>query len=455
MKILFIGWHPVPFMSGGANQYLDEIMQRFQNKGHEIYFFFTGRYDLKFRPYLKRWELNGITMLELTNSPNLAPKQYGNPLQECSEPKIEEIYSKALLTIKPELVHIHELAGCCASIISITVNHKIPTLLTLHNCWPVCPQGTLFNSKQELCTNYNLGQECLNCASRPFLNFYIKTIRRLNHFPIPWELIKKSYPFITKLLKTAKINRPAVNEKTTNQNAENYLYRRQYFINALNHADRIIAVSQGLKNLYIKMGVIPEKIISLSPVSIVPQSITSPPYRPGTSLCFGYMGGLAPHKGLHILLKAFAGLDQTKAKLLIYGNCTSTLYSEELKNLAKGLNVEFRGAYNKKKLGEVLQEIQIGVVPSICYEAYGLVIKEFFAAKIPVLASDIGGMPEQIANGVNGLIFKANSSADLRTKMEQIIADPSILMEWRKNIVPPPEIEPHLKKLLSVYSTIL
>ena len=56
-------------------------------------------------------------------------------------------------------------------------------------------------------------------------------------------------------------------------------------------------------------------------------------------------------------------------------------------------------------------------MPSICHEVNPTVIKEAFAARLPVIASDQGSTNEMIVEGVNGLSFRAGDAGDLKAKM--------------------------------------
>jgi glycosyltransferase involved in cell wall biosynthesis len=63
-----------------------------------------------------------------------------------------------------------------------------------------------------------------------------------------------------------------------------------------------------------------------------------------------------------------------------------------------------------------------------------LVIKEAFAAGIPVLASNVYGNAEQINDGKNGWLFKFNDSDALKTKLQQLIDDPFLVEIAQKNL---------------------
>jgi len=71
-------------------------------------------------------------------------------------------------------------------------------------------------------------------------------------------------------------------------------------------------------------------------------------------------------------------------------------------------------------------------VPSIWYENAPLTIQEAFLAKIPVIATNLGGMREFVQDGVNGLLFRPRDAADLREKIRQIIDHPALVEQLGK-----------------------
>ena len=71
------------------------------------------------------------------------------------------------------------------------------------------------------------------------------------------------------------------------------------------------------------------------------------------------------------------------------------------------------GAIPLDAIPETLVSFDLLVVPSIWEENSPLVIREAFAAGVPVVASRIGGIPEMVADGVGGLLFEPGDADDL------------------------------------------
>jgi glycosyltransferase involved in cell wall biosynthesis len=117
----------------------------------------------------------------------------------------------------------------------------------------------------------------------------------------------------------------------------------------------------------------------------------------------------------------------------------------------------FYGSYSSEQLGDVFNSMDVLVTPSICYESYSLVLHEALASNVPIIASDLGGMSEEIEDGYNGFTFSAGNSIELKNKMELIINDITILNKIKNNIrrnVVVPTIEQESYSYYQIYNSI-
>ena len=159
-------------------------------------------------------------------------------------------------------------------------------------------------------------------------------------------------------------------------------------------------------------------------------------YKRGDEIVFGYTGGLAAHKGVHLLLKAFRELEVASAKLKVYGSYSHEMeYSQLLLKIAAGdKRIEFCGTYQPAEMGDILQAIDVLVVPSIVYESYSLALHEALACNVPVIAADIGAASEEITNSTNGFLFRAGDEIELKGKLQHIVENPEILDTIKRNL---------------------
>ncbi|MDI9617669.1 glycosyltransferase family 4 protein [Methanothermobacter sp.] len=142
-----------------------------------------------------------------------------------------------------------------------------------------------------------------------------------------------------------------------------------------------------------------------------------------------FVGSLSKHKGPDILIKSFKKVDGDNLRLHIVG---SGPMEGELRKLAEDDNrIKFHGFLRGEELQSLYRMANVSVLPSIWYEAFGMVIIESFTNSVPVVASNIGGIPEIIVDNYNGFLFKPKNVDELSGILENLI-NPSILRNLEK-----------------------
>jgi glycosyltransferase involved in cell wall biosynthesis len=169
-----------------------------------------------------------------------------------------------------------------------------------------------------------------------------------------------------------------------------------------------------------------------------------------------YIGRLVREKGVAALIKAMHKFPLIK--LLILGE------GEDRKNLEKIVieekidNVEFKGYLAKDDLKTVIQKAMFTVVPSEWYEIFGLAILESFAMGKPVLGADIGGIPELIAEGKEGLLFTPGDIDNLVEKISYLAGSKDRIKQMgenaRKKVVENYAPDVHYEEILKVYKRL-
>jgi glycosyltransferase involved in cell wall biosynthesis len=180
---------------------------------------------------------------------------------------------------------------------------------------------------------------------------------------------------------------------------------------------------------------------------------------PEDVLHFCYLGQICHDKGVHILIEAFLNLEKTAHDVVldIWGGLDSdSPYVRRIHELAASSNnIHLHGGFSRTQLADVLSQSDVVVVPSIWYENNPLVIQEAFAAQVPVIATDLGGMSEFVQHGANGLLFESDNVTDLLNQMQRVVNEPSLLSQLRKGILPVKTIEQEVAQLMVIYEQSL
>ena len=181
---------------------------------------------------------------------------------------------------------------------------------------------------------------------------------------------------------------------------------------------RVICVSQSVKKHLVKTGEIQDDKgeVVYNPVSFSAQ------YERSTSEIFTiiYVGRLEKVKNVETLLRAFSKIQNKSVELNIVGDGRE---KEFLELLATELNISERVSFKgfQKEPAQFIAQADLFVLPSYS-EGFGIAAVEAMYQKVPVLCSNVGGIPEFVNDGQNGWLFNPNNIEDLVYQLDLIIS---------------------------------
>ncbi len=143
----------------------------------------------------------------------------------------------------------------------------------------------------------------------------------------------------------------------------------------------------------------------------------TPATHTGNRLLF--VGRLAAVKGLPVLLKALRSLSGDWQLTVIGDGPARTALQAQ----AQGLPVEFLGYRSQSDVAEALRETDIFVLPSFA-EGVPVVLMEAMASGVPVITTQIAGIPELVQEGVSGHLVPPGDAEALRSAIAKTLADP-------------------------------
>lgn len=205
------------------------------------------------------------------------------------------------------------------------------------------------------------------------------------------------------------------------------------------NVDAIIFVSECARNAFFS-GFIGEKRSksrreAVERSQVIHNSIANVPRRPAFSLgnenephrppvlCF--VGRVVPEKGIELLLKALGGL-RSEEWFLKVGGTGNPEYLDLLKSQASELGISDKVEWlgYQEDIWQVMGSADIGVIPSVVPESFGLTILEFMNMGVPVVSTSGGAQGEIIRNGRDGILVEPEESA-LRGALAELIASPA------------------------------
>lgn len=327
--------------------------------------------------------------------------------------RLVEDFGRLLDETRPDLVHVHHLAGHCLTLTRAAEARGIPVLWQLQDWWTMCRRANLLDRDRELCA----GPSPVRCSSC---------------------LPATGMP-------PAALWGPLL-----------YGMRITLARQALASASAFAAGSRCVVDDHRRLELLPPGV----PVRVfdygVPAAPRPAPRRraPGAPLRLGFIGTLAPHKGLHVAAAALAGLAPGRIRLEVWGEPREGAYADEVRLLARGTEIRFHTPFAEDELDRAFEGLDLLLAPSLGLESYGLAVAEAMAAGVPVLASGRGALAERLAKG-GGALFDPEHPATLRALVERALADPGQLEAWRRTIPEQVPFAHHAAEIEQLYREIL
>lgn len=366
------------------------------------------------------------------------PSPFGmaNFRQSYWNERIRAWFSGLLENNRPDLIHLHSGYLLTVSPLAAAQQLGIPTVISLHDYWTVCPRIQLLHPDGTRCA----GPSPERCA------WCLRTEQRRYREPdrLSGGLLSRwmEKPAIARLLGASSVQQIKERQSTVRQ--------------VLQRCNAILAHARLVRDLILQTGV-EEKRVLLSPYGLDTSAWPDPLPQKNTSdaLRIGYLGNLIPTKGAAILVQAFRILKTSRqVELRIYGDLEKDpAFGRELQHLANGdERIYFLGRYENARVPYLMQDIDVLVVPSLWNETGPLVTLEGLACHTPVVVSDIPNMVHQVRAEEDGLVFQTGNAASLAGQLERLATQPGLLEHLRNGIQPVRTLDEQMQDWITAYT---
>ncbi len=210
--------------------------------------------------------------------------------------------------------------------------------------------------------------------------------------------------------------------------------------NTVEHADRVIAVSEEMKRDILKHYAVPEER-----VAVIHNGIDLEEYRPTADRNFLdaegidypyilFVGRISRQKGIFQLVEAFNSLPENDLHLVLCAGAPDTPQIEqELCGKIQG-NPRIKWMNRMVPKQDVIQlysHAVLFVCPSV-YEPFGIINLEAMACKAPVVATRVGGIKEVVVDGETGLLVQPDDPRQLASAIRRVAEDPELAARFRE-----------------------
>jgi len=333
------------------------------------------------------------------------------------QPEMRKVHERILRRVKPDAVHVTHLINHTTALLEVTKALKIPTFGTLTDFFGFCFNNKLEAADGGLCAGPNaLKSNCIEC--------YIKDA---SQHPQATAKLKAAATPITRPSVARVLALQAMN-KSENDDPE-YGFTPAELTRRPEHMAKHYAVYRGLiaPSTFLKAAYTRNQVpapLTLSHFGIDIDRSPKPKRENPNEVRFGFVGQIAPHKGVHLLIDAFKGEMAPGLSLDIWGpEKQDAAYFTNLRERATGLPVRFRGTFPTAQTHSILADMDVLCIPSTWYENSPLILLQALATHTPVIIADVEGMTEFVRDGVSGFAFARGNVAAFRKVIKKFSDD--------------------------------
>lgn len=401
--------HKFPPSSYGGTEVYSHALAKSLSREHEVAVFYRNNGSIE--EIVSRGKLTTWAVPSLPKKRSL----FLSFISTFYDRRVELSFKRFIDEFKPDIIHFQHLMSLSYRLPFIC--RSIPCVLTLHDYWFLCANAQMLQPHASICKGKAFGMNCARCA-----------VARSGYSALHF-----ASPAIAALMQV----RDALVRK------------------AASEIGNFVSPSFFLKSVYVEHGfqsdsfTVLENGIDLSPLS-------AHSWRPSYDgrLRVTYVGAIAWQKGVHVLLESVRGLDPKRVVVRVVGDlATFPEYALRLRTIADRSLTIFEGGLPNEEVWRVYANTDILAVPSLWFENSPIVIQEAKAMKVPVIASNIGALPEKVGSG--GILLPAGDVSAWQSAIRELANDLRSVARLRDCVEAPVSIEKHVEELQNVYRKIL
>jgi glycosyltransferase involved in cell wall biosynthesis len=398
IKVLFINKFLYP--KGGSETYMFNLAEYLEKEGHSVSYF--GMRDAK-----NTVSENHDLMVSNVDFKDISVKKLYYPFKIIYSKEARAKIRELLQSIKPDIVHLNNYNfQITPSILYEIRRYNIPVVMTLHDFQIVCPNHMLYLEHKKMICEDCRGRRYSSCISnRCIHNSRLKSLLGMLEAQLYYRL------------------------KTYNK-----------------CIDTFISPSDFLKCKIVEFGEKENRI------KVIPNFVNSQECKqyPKKDYII-YFGRLSVQKGIHTLLEACKSLPHIDFVLAGSGDIENDLPALP--------NLKYVGQKSGKQLEDLIGSALFSVYPSEWYENCPMSILESQFQGTPVVGANIGGIPELVDDGIDGLLFSPGDTGDLIEKITLLYESRERLQTFsnkcREKIVSKYSADKYYNELMKVYRSAI
>ena len=412
MRILLVNYRY--FISGGPEKYMFNIKKMLEDNGHEV-IPFSIHSNKNVQTKYSKYFVEPIGGRDVTyfDEVKKTPKSVWQMLtRSIYSVEVEKAIKKEIRDTQPDLVYIiHFVNKLSPSVITGAKKMGLPVVLRLSDYFLLCPRFDFMYQKR-IC------EDCLTKGYR--------------------SCIKKR----------------CVKESLFASVVRVFSMKFHNFIHVYQDVDAFITPSEFLKKKLVTNG------FDASKITCIPTFTTSKSEIGKLQVGdYGlYFGRITEEKGVETVIKAYEKLPDHKVKIMVDDTTEEAIRLKEYVKRHKMKNVEFLGFKSGSQLENVIKDSRFTIIPSIWYDNLPNTALESFQYSKPVIASNIGSLPELVVDEMNGFLFEAGNHDDLIKAIKKLDDNENIMKMGaasRKRLEMKFAPQSHYEALMKVFNSVI
>lgn len=412
MKILLVNYRY--FISGGPEKYMFNIKKKLEEEGHEVIPFSVHSNKNVETEYSKYFVepiggRDATYFEECKKTPKTILQMISRSIYSI---EVKKAIQREIINEKPDLVYIiHFVNKLSPSVITGAKELGIPVVLRLSDYFVLCPRFDFLRNRK-IC------EDCLKKGYR---------------CAIKNRCVKNS--FFASIIRVLSM-------------------KWHKFINVYEKVDAFITPSNFLREKLVENG-FDEGKINLIPTFTIKNLTNSDELVGNYGL---YFGRISEEKGVEILIKAYEKIPNHLLKIMGDDSTDEAIRLKKYITEKNIKNVEFLGFKKGDELEQIVKQSRFTLIPSIWYDNLPNTALESMVYKKPIIASNIGSLPELVEDYNNGLLFETGNSDELIKKII-MLDDERLVQELGNNGKEKLDnifsIDKHYKKLITVFENVI
>jgi glycosyltransferase involved in cell wall biosynthesis len=405
MRILQI--HKFFYPHAGSETVLFNTRELLSSRGHEIIDFAMEHPDNVASPYADYF----VPRRDYTDPTRPLPSRMRDALSSVYSVDARRRLRGLLDDVRPDVAHMHVIYHqLTLSIVDELAQRKIPCVLTMHDYKIGCPAYVLYRD----------GAPCDLCTTGPVENAFLH------------RCVKGS---------RAGSLLAAIEARTVRMRGS---YKK---------IDAHIAPSAFAGRVAIATGIDPDTV-HVVPNFLPAEELEDPVEALEEEPRFFFAGRLEEVKGIRDMLGAYAADDRGLGTLVLAG-AGGELEGEVLAAAESSRNVEYLGRLSRVQVRAQLRRSRALLMPARWHENNPMSVLEARAVGVPVICTDMGGLPEMVKHGVDGFVVPRAQPHALSDAIRQLAHDQRLAQEMGKRgherLLRDNTPDVHYERLIAVY----